>query len=103
GEPMVAIEGDEEVVCKRCELPWEVDERRANRRNRVVGSLTAEVTAASASRILEQLGSKIPEGTIYRWAHEGKLVQSESGKYVLADILEVANNQKRGRPISLAD
>lgn len=95
GEPMVAVEGQEIYECKRCETPWEVDERKANRRNRILETLVGRTfTAASASNILKQIGVSIPEGTIRRWASERHL-HSEEGEYLLQSILDTAKRMGR--------
>ena len=87
GEPMVAIEGDEEVVCKRCELPWDVDERKANRRNRILRGLQGQTfTAASAHIILKQCGANIPASTIRTWGERGDVKQDKHGQYSLEEL-----------------
>lgn len=101
GDPLTAGEHDEEAECKRCGLIWEVDERQAHRRNRVLGAIKTPQTATAASRILEQCGVRIPAGTIRRWASEGKLLADGEGTYSLTDILDVAGGVKVGRPKQL--
>lgn len=88
GEPMVAIEGDEEVVCKRCELPWEVDERQAHRLNKVKESYKTPIPSTTASHLLRAFGINVPDRTIRQWGEDGRVPRSEDGGYVLADIVE---------------
>lgn len=89
GEPMVAIEGDEEVVCKRCELPWDVDERIAHRRNKISAALEEKwFTATRAHHVLKECGVNVPVSTIRVWGHRGALTKNEDGEYQLKDILD---------------
>ena len=96
---MVAVEGQEVVECRRCETPWEVDERQANRRNRIIDTLEGRTfTAASAHEVLKQCGMNIPAGTIRRWASEETLKAEEDGGYRLSSIIDVA--AKMGREVA---
>ena len=95
GEPMVAVEGQEVIECRRCGTPWEVDERKASRRNRILETLVGKTfTAASAHNILKQMGNPIPAGTIRRWAAEGHL-HSVEGEYLLQNIIDTAERMRR--------
>ena len=95
GEPMVAVEGQDIYECRRCGTPWEVDERKANRRNRILETLVGKTfTAASAHSILKQMGNPIPAGTIRRWAAEGRL-HSVEGEYLLQNIIDTAERMRR--------
>ena len=95
GEPMVAVEGQDIYECRRCGTPWEVDERKANRRNRILETLVGRTfTAASAHNILKQMGNPIPAGTIRRWAAEGHL-HSVEGEYLLQNIIDTAERMRR--------
>ena len=91
GEPMVAVEGQDIYECRRCGTPWEVDERKANRRNRVLDSLEDRTfNATSAHQLLKQCGVSIPVNTIRIWGHRGEVEQSADGEYRLKDLLERA-------------
>lgn len=74
GEPMVAIEGDEEVVCKRCELPWDVDERIAHRRNKLDDVLVNYVgSAKEIADLAKAKGFNFQRKTISKWHQRGHL------------------------------
>ena len=91
GEPMVAVEGQDIYECRRCGTPWEVDERKANRRNRILGSLEDRTfTATSAHQVLKQCGVSIPVNTIRIWGHRGEVERTDEGEYLLKDLLERA-------------
>lgn len=97
GEPMVAVEGQEVIECRRCETPWEVDERQANRRNRIIATIKRPVTPPQAAAILEQCGVSISRKTINKWVERGKL-KVEDGRVSVSDIIDVAANSRPGRP-----
>lgn len=95
GEPMVAVEGQNIYECRRCGIPWEVDERKAHRRNRILETLVGRTfTSTSAHNILKQMGETIPAGTIRRWAKEGHL-HSVDGEYLLQNIIDTAERMRR--------
>lgn len=97
GEPMVAAEGQEVIECRRCETPWEVDERQANRRNRISATLDGKYfTASSAHAILKQCGANVPVSTIRVWGHRGQLTKNEDGEYLLNDLWAKAFPEETG-------
>ena len=99
GEPMVAVEGQDIYECRRCGTPWEVDERKANRRNRILGSLEDRTfTATSAHQVLKQCGVSIPVNTIRIWGHRGEIERTDEGEYLLKDLLERALQDYKPRP-----
>ena len=87
GEPMVAVEGQEMIECRRCETPWEVDERATHRAHQIIDTLKDRTfTATAAHNILKQCGASIPAATIRVWGHRGEVPKSENGEYKLIDL-----------------
>ena len=86
GEPMVAVEGQDIYECRRCGTPWEVDERKANRQNKLDDVLANYVgTAKEISDIAKAKGFNFRRKTISEWFRRNK-------------IEPVATKEVNGRP-----
>ena len=93
GEPMVAVEGQEVVECRRCETPWEVDERRANWLNRIKETYKTPIPSTTAAALLKAFGVNVPDRTIRQWGKDKKIPRTDDGGYVLGDIAEYAGRK----------
>ena len=72
GEPMVAVEGQDIYECRRCGTPWEVDERKAHRQNKLDDVLANYVgTAKEISDIAKAKGFNFQRKTISKWHQRG--------------------------------
>ena len=72
GEPMVAVEGQGIYECRRCGTPWEVDERKAHRQNKLDDVLANYVgTAKEISDIAKAKGFNFQRKTISKWHQRG--------------------------------
>lgn len=86
GEPMVAVEGQDIYECRRCGTPWEVDERKAHRQNKLDDVLANYVgTAKEISDIAKAKGFNFRRKTISEWFRRNK-------------IEPVATKEVNGRP-----
>ena len=86
GEPMVAVEGQDIYECRRCGTPWEVDERKAHRQNKLDDVLANYVgTAKEISDIAKAKGLNFRRKTISEWFRRKK-------------IEAVATKEVNGRP-----
>ena len=86
GEPMVAVEGQNIYECRRCGTPWEVDERKAHRQNKLDDVLANYVgTAKEISDIAKAKGFNFRRKTISEWFRRNK-------------IEPVATKEVNGRP-----
>ena len=86
GEPMVAVEGQDIYECRRCGTPWEVDERKAHRQNKLDDVLANYVgTAKEISDIAKAKGFNFRRKTISEWFRRKK-------------IEAVATKEVNGRP-----
>lgn len=86
GEPMVAVEGQDIYECRRCGTPWEVDERKAHRQNKLDDVLANYVgTAKEISDIAKAKGFNFRRKTISEWFRRNK-------------IESVATKEVNGRP-----
>ena len=86
GEPMVAVEGQDIYECRRCGTPWEVDERKAHRQNKLDDVLANYVgTAKEISDIAKAKGFNFRRKTISEWFRRNK-------------IEAVATKEVNGRP-----
>ena len=86
GEPMVAAEGQDIYECRRCGTPWEVDERKAHRQNKLDDVLANYVgTAKEISDIAKAKGFNFRRKTISEWFRRKK-------------IEAVATKEVNGRP-----
>ena len=93
GEPMVAVEGQEVIECRRCETPWEVDERRANWLNRIKETYKTPIPSTTAAALLKAFGVNVPDRTIRQWGKDKKIPRTDDGGYVLGDIAEYAGRK----------
>ena len=74
GEPMVAVEGQDIYECRRCGTPWEVDERKAHRQNKLDDVLANYVgTAKEISDIAKAKGFNFRRKTISEWFRRKKI------------------------------
>src|SRR5690606_3802401 len=74
GEPMVAVEGQDIYECRRCGTPWEVDERKAHRQNKLDDVLANYVgTAKEISDIAKAKGLNFRRKTISEWFRRNKI------------------------------
>ena len=69
---MVAVEGQDIYECRRCGTPWEVDERKAHRQNKLDDVLANYVgTAKEISDIAKAKGFNFQRKTISKWHQRG--------------------------------